>query len=191
MLESYGAEKISLGTANSYTGRVSKNSRLDEYVNNYMGLKERETATWGNESWYLFGDNPEPFWNDLLEDYVLPSVLEAYTIVVDPLIDLTPVVGLGGVHSGVPFHTHGDGWSEVIHGRKRWFLFPEGIVPEFDTQHTQYKWTRDVYASMNATLRDSLFECVLEPGDALYFPSNWYHATLNLDPYTAFVSVFS
>ena len=27
-------------------------------------------------------------------------------------------------------------------------------------------------------------------GEILYFPSNWYHATLNEAPYTLFVSVF-
>lgn len=36
----------------------------------------------------------------------------------------------------------------------------------------------------------SLYECVLEPGDMLYFPDQWQHATLNLDPYNLFVSVF-
>jgi hypothetical protein len=35
------------------------------------------------------------------------------------------------------------------------------------------------------------YECTLLPGDLLYFPNNWYHATINLDPYTAFVSSFT
>lgn len=36
----------------------------------------------------------------------------------------------------------------------------------------------------------SFYECVLEPGDMLYFPNSWQHATLNLDDYNLFVSVF-
>ena len=32
----------------------------------------------------------------------------------------TAAFGIGGVASGVPFHTHGGGWSEVIHGAKHW-----------------------------------------------------------------------
>ena len=31
---------------------------------------------------------------------------------------------LGGYLSGVAFHFHGPGFSEVIHGSKQWFLFP-------------------------------------------------------------------
>ena len=34
------------------------------------------------------------------------------------------------------------------------------------------------------------YDCTIEPGEALYFPSQWMHATLNLDEYTYFVSVF-
>lgn len=39
-------------------------------------------------------------------------------------------------------------------------------------------------------LLESLYECVLEPGEMLYFPDKWMHATLNLDSYNLFVSVF-
>jgi hypothetical protein len=34
-------------------------------------------------------------------------------------------------------------------------------------------------------------ECTLEPGEAIYFPTGWWHATLNLDPYNVFASVFT
>ena len=36
-----------------------------------------------------------------------------------------------------------------------------------------------------------MLECTISFGEALYFPSQWYHATLNLDKYTAFVSTFT
>lgn len=35
------------------------------------------------------------------------------------------------------------------------------------------------------------FECTLHPGDLIYFPNGWHHATINLDPYTVFVSAFT
>eukprot|EP00960_Hanusia_phi_P036168 752184-Hanusia_phi.AAC.2 len=44
--------------------------------------------------------------------------------------------GAGGSGSGVPFHVHGPGFSEVLWGRKRWFLMPEGIRPDFDPDET-------------------------------------------------------
>lgn len=40
------------------------------------------------------------------------------------------------------------------------------------------------------TLGSQLQECSLRPGEVLYFPAMWPHATLNTDGYNAFVSVF-
>jgi hypothetical protein len=39
-------------------------------------------------------------------------------------------------------------------------------------------------------LADNLHECVIRPGEILYFPSMWMHATLNLDTYNVFMSLF-
>lgn len=39
-------------------------------------------------------------------------------------------------------------------------------------------------------LREGLWECTLRPGEAIFFPSMWMHATLNLEQYNFFVSVF-
>mmetsp|Transcript_29650 Transcript_29650/g.71741 ORF Transcript_29650/g.71741 Transcript_29650/m.71741 type:complete len:512 (-) Transcript_29650:66-1601(-) len=35
------------------------------------------------------------------------------------------------------------------------------------------------------------WECTLNPGDLIYFPDMWWHATINLDEYTAFISTFT
>jgi hypothetical protein len=32
-------------------------------------------------------------------------------------------VTIGSSGSGTPFHFHGDGWNELLAGRKRWFIF--------------------------------------------------------------------
>jgi len=37
----------------------------------------------------------------------------------------------------------------------------------------------------------TFFLRTVDPGDLVYFPDKWYHATINLDPYTAFVSTFT
>ena len=39
-------------------------------------------------------------------------------------------------------------------------------------------------------LGEQLQECSLVPGQLLYFPAMWPHATLNTAPYNAFVSIF-
>ena len=38
---------------------------------------------------------------------------------------------------------------------------------------------------------DMPWECTLNPGDLIYFPDQWHHATINLSPYTVFVSTFT
>ena len=113
--------------------------------------------------------------------------------------------GMGGRFSGVPFHTHGAGFSEVLHGRKAWFLYPPGPEPRaVDGDAPSLRWVTDVYPTLrprrteegndddDATPTDLRpHECTIVPGEILYFPSQWYHATLNLDPWTVFVSAFA
>ena len=84
---------------------------------------------------------------------------------------------------------------------------------------TQSQWVRDVYPIMKEqnpplvevldcnilimmihlfiyyhNLSFNLFNIlplgVISPGEVLYFPDRWMHATLNLDDYNVFVSVF-
>lgn len=58
-----------------------------------------------------------------------------------------------------------------------------------DTHSHTHAATSGVIVSPPAYI-ESFYECVLEPGDMLYFPDKWQHATLNLDKYNLFASVF-
>ena len=40
------------------------------------------------------------------------------------------------------------------------------------------------------SLAHHLYECELNPNEVLYFPSLWMHATLNMEEYNVFMSVF-
>jgi hypothetical protein len=50
-------------------------------------------------------------WRGLLDQYVRPPLLDAAA-------HGSVSFGLGGSGSGVPFHTHGPVFAEVVHGRK-------------------------------------------------------------------------
>ena len=183
ILSQYGQEIVTLGTSNTYTGRKSTRTKLQDYI---AYMENRTTQT--NETWYMFGDTVEEFWDIVMKDYEIPKLIEEEKEI-DHTVRFTATIGMGGVHSGVPFHTHNDGWSEVLWGAKRWFLFPRGVIPEFDPDRSQYEWLQTSYPQYLE--RDEIIECVIRPGEALYFPSNWYHATLNLSPYTVFISTFT
>jgi hypothetical protein len=221
MIRRWGDKTVTLGTANTYTGRSTVQKRLEEYLS-YID-NDQPGGRRGDESWYLFGDNSEAFWADVLEPYVPPRFSDP-SIPSPPRPDAlamrTLAFGIGGRGSGVPFHTHGPGWSEVLHGAKQWFLVPppgstttdeggeqtrrEGSrtastfrPPQFfDPNASTLQWTRSTNYTRfgqrgEITEGLNLLECVIRPGDALFFPSQWFHATLNLEPYTAFVSAFT
>ncbi|XP_058510081.1 jmjC domain-containing protein 8 isoform X2 [Solea solea] len=98
----------------------------------------------------------------------------------------TEVLG-NGPGTGVPFHWHGPGFSEVIYGRKRWFLSPPDKEPHFHPNHTTLSWLRDIYPSLPED--EAPLDCTIGPGEVLYFPDRWWHATLNLDT-SVFISTF-
>ncbi|XP_060116614.1 jmjC domain-containing protein 8 isoform X3 [Heteronotia binoei] len=107
---------------------------------------------------------------------------------VDQLLEPQDLDSLGsGSGSGVPFHWHGPGYSEVIFGRKRWFLYPPEKTPEFHPNKTTLSWLLDTYPYLPPWERP--IECTIHPGEVLYFPDRWWHATLNLDT-SVFISTF-
>ncbi len=56
---------------------------------------------------------------------------------------------------------------------------------------TQAEWIREIYPGIISRPEYyQLQECELHPGEILYFPDKWMHATLNTDNYNVFASVF-
>jgi protein-tyrosine phosphatase len=132
----------------------------------------------------------------------------------------TVVIGLGTVGSGLSFHFHGPGLSEALQGRKRWFLYHPSKQPRGGFERlantTLAEWvgstdfgsctdfsspsslssTTDEGANMDNDVVageggiNCFYECTIGRDELIYFPANWYHATLNEDPYTLFASVF-
>lgn len=135
-----------------------------------------------NETWYLFGETFTKEWQGLLDDYEVPAC--------EACVDRDMVAlsfGIGNRGSGVQWHVHGPGFAETVWGRKHWILYQS--KPNFHPDQTSLNWMEYTYTQLEES--DRPLECTLFPGDILYFPNMWYHATINLDPYTAFVSTFT
>ena len=77
---------------------------------------------------------------------------------------------------GLPTHRHGETWSVLLDGRKRWFVSPAGwsgtpLPPPF----------LNTSAWLTHVLRGPLPRTALQqPGDVLYVPTDTAHATFNL-----------
>ncbi|XP_041133014.1 jmjC domain-containing protein 8 isoform X3 [Polyodon spathula] len=143
-------------------------------------LRPQSLETLGSDTLYFFGDNNFTEWRSLFQNYfpppyTLPGTSGAYSF------------GIAGPGTGVPFHWHGPGYSEVIYGRKRWFLYPPEKVPNFHPNKTTLSWVVDTYPALNQ--EDRPIECTIHPGEVLFFPDRWWHATLNLDT-SVFISTF-
>ena len=201
MASPLGAEKVSLTSSNTFSdGRLQMPLAL--YLDQLDRLSTGIDAA-ANETLYLFGGNYSPNWIDFLDNYPLPPCRTCTGK--SPWKDNAAVsFGVGGLGSGVSWHTHGGGFSEVFHGRKRWFLLPPSS-PTFTSiskrpNLTVVEWVtselpglRRHHESLGDPISSSYLlpqECTINPMELLYFPSGWPHATLNVDRYTSFASTF-
>ena len=90
---------------------------------------------------------------------------------------------VGGDRSGLPFHKHARTWQMLFTGRKVWYLLPPGVWPEALAKLVgPYLYPADAWAAAADALPSSegLLKCEQLPGEILYFPDDWWHATLNV-----------
>ncbi|NXR14632.1 JMJD8 protein, partial [Semnornis frantzii] len=176
LLAAFGARPVRLSTANTYSYRKV----LAPATLHPTSLIHAHVLSPPLDTLYFFGDNNFTEWGHLFQQYVvppfrIPGTSPAYSF------------GIAGSGSGVPFHWHGPGYSEVIFGRKRWFLYPPDQTPHFHPNETTLAWLHHTYPMLPQAQRP--LECTLRPGEVLYFPHRWWHATLNLDT-SVFISTF-
>ncbi|XP_070617049.1 jmjC domain-containing protein 8 isoform X2 [Erythrolamprus reginae] len=177
LLARFGEHLVRLSTANTYS-YYKVDLSFQDYVAHW--LEPQDLTSLGSETLYFFGNNNFTEWGSLFKKYNpppfrIPGTTGAYSF------------GIGGSGSGVPFHWHGPGFSEVIFGRKHWFLYPPEKTPAFHPNRTTLSWFLDTYPSLLPW--EKPVECTIHPGEVLYFPDRWWHATLNLDT-SVFISTF-
>ncbi len=177
---------ILTSSSNSFSDH-RREYKLGDYISDISTKEILPHVHHANESWYFFGETHSKVWKDqLMQYYPLPPC----TSCMIPG-DVALSFGIGHTGSGVQWHTHGPGFAQTLHGRKHWILYDDKTKPPMfhADLHTTRHWMEEVYTKLPDKQRP--FECTLHPFDLLYFPNEWYHATLNLDPYTAFVSSFT
>lgn len=187
ILEYAGTHEVVLSTANTFS-HTKMRTTLAQYVNTMMDV-DQQVGVNGSASYLLFGDNHSGSLGTLFNSYsklAYPTLRRGDFHLPDDE-EGTISWGIAGSGSGVPFHVHGAVFNEVIHGLKRWFLYPPHVKPDFHPDETTLYWLKHVYPTL--INRDLMQECVLGPNEVLYIPDMWWHATLNLGQ-TVNVAVF-
>eukprot|EP00933_Yihiella_yeosuensis_P003735 TRINITY_DN10695_c0_g3_i1.p1 TRINITY_DN10695_c0_g3~~TRINITY_DN10695_c0_g3_i1.p1 ORF type:complete len:418 (+),score=68.63 TRINITY_DN10695_c0_g3_i1:136-1389(+) len=93
---------------------------------------------------------------------------------------LSVVLALGTTGHGIPFHWHMDSYSVALYGRKRWAIYAPGkMTPTgFLASESFVTWLQKRRHDFEGKrFLAPEYECIQEPGDILYVPEGWYHAT--------------
>eukprot|EP01048_Picozoa_sp_COSAG05_P004489 COSAG05_NODE_243_length_13035_cov_115.270022_8_plen_376_part_00 len=99
-----------------------------------------------------------------------------------------PVLAIGacgGDPGGIPFHRHYSAWFLLLHGRKQWYLYPPSSTPP-NTSTTSKdgnavsgpsEWVDRVLPRLPLAKHPQ--EVLQQPGQVVYIPEGWWHATQN------------
>ena len=145
---------VTLSSSNSFSEH-RRTIPFAQYLNEVTTGPALDADMKANETWYFFGETYSSEWKKLLNAYELPP---CQTCSEFDLVALS--FGIGNSGSGVAWHIHGPGFSEAIHGRKHWILYPFDNEPDFHPDQTSLNWMHYNYAaSMNS--ENVPFECTL------------------------------
>jgi diketogulonate reductase-like aldo/keto reductase len=90
---------------------------------------------------------------------------------------------VGGKNSGLPFHHHGQTWQGLTHGLKAWQIIPKGLMSE-ELEKATGPYTIPVRSwspkMKHLPIGKRPLYCVQKPGEIVWIPSEWWHATENL-----------
>ena len=181
--------------ANQY---VSKEMSLSDFITAVVdpGAAENslENATMAagvdERQLYFLGDvihGKAQKWNALMNKYTPPEMVVRLN---GGQVRRRPSFGIAGNATGAPWHKHGPGFAEVVHGEKKWWFLPPSVTPPGVVRGQAVgEWLAEVLPELPQGQRP--IACTAGPGDIVYVPDGWYHATLNLGRYNAYVSTFT
>lgn len=183
------AASIPLASTQAYAFRGEKRSTLVDYLSEL----DRKDSNNSNSS-FAFGRD----FLDVGRHYVPPTILSSPDaaqklfggIRLDDKWHYQVAIAAHG--AGLPFHWHADVFAEVLHGQRRWFLYPPEHSPVFNPRATSATWLEQVYSNATFQTRNEfLMECTLFPNQAIYVPNDWFHSTVSLGQAVSITTSFA
>eukprot|EP00435_Cladocopium_sp_Y103_P069051 s176_g32.t1 len=102
------------------------------------------------------------------------------------------VVSTGPGGNGVAFHKHGTAWLALQQGQKRWWLYPPRGPPAAAYDAVALCPAAKLpEVVLRLPVEDRPVEIVQRPGDVVFVPALWWHATYDDEPTLGIGSQFS
>jgi len=123
-------------------------------------------------------------WYAFDKDFFASPLAKKLTPRIPPDMAMTnaeQMLAVGGENSGTQFHSHGPAFFTLLEGHKRWFLHKPGEFPNASarTLHRPVvSWAKQVLPFLGD---QAPLQCVQQPGDTIFVPDSWAHATDNVD----------
>jgi ankyrin repeat protein len=191
ILDTIGDVSFSIGKipyASDY-GTQHGRSTLNQYMSSYMSNNfNYDNVTRRNHPPYLFEGS-------LPRNLSSPTSLLSMPFI--PLLGATRQnhlihqLMIGPRCSGAPPHFHRSAINALAVGTKLWMIWPPTLA-FFNRQHI-FTWMTNAFnhlASSNITSITMPMLCIQSAGDAIYIPSDWGHAVINLDDTVAIAVEF-
>ncbi len=120
----------------------------------------------------FFTNNKEnaPFMKDVRTNYETPSIVNHING-----FEVFSALDTSKYHS---FHKHGESWLGQVSGRRVWWFLPPDTTPVPERVDSCGYLTRKHKPPPNTKT------CIQNPGEIIWFPKDWYHATCALDEWT-------
>jgi hypothetical protein len=175
MIKSYGNLTVLTGISRdiiTLAGTGYHPMDLSEYIESVMTQRK----DYGGDTLYLF-DRGE-FMKEAkgLKNHV---VLESTPFKL--MSDDALYIAIGAAYSGTQFHHHADGWNLQIYGKKHWLMYPPQKMPPIHYPSIYVgigRWFDTILPKLEEDEKPMV--CTSGPGDVIYVPDGWYHATVNL-----------
>jgi len=175
---------------------IGRPFRVELPLEEYVSYAKSNDFDW---PFYVWERNFNGERSKLLEDWQVPRLFA------DDLYDITPEVRdflpltchlfllVGGRRTGSNLHLDpkwSSAWNTLLCGRKRWVMFPRDAPAKeigasegdaYKSAGPQAYWWLDHYPRLRAQgSKYGMVDIVQGPGDTIFVPAGWWHATLSL-----------
>jgi Cupin-like domain len=197
MMQQFATQSIPIAGVEAYAFREEQTKSFSDYLDQLSNNAVPETTIRAKHINFNFGIDQY----GVGDHYIVPTIINFTAQSGDQHSFIEQSwhyqVAIAGYGVGLPFHWHGDVLAEVLHGVRRWFIYPPNVSPQFNPRTSSQQWFNDVYLPLKSATHgrnndtNHLLECTMYPNEALYVPADWFHATLSLGEAVSLTTSFA